>query len=99
MIVIFEMAVDAETGSQRGCEQAAAGGCAYEGEGGEGELHRSRSGALVDHDVDAIVFHRRVEILFDGVAQSVNLVDEEHIVFIERGKNARKIARLVEHGA
>jgi len=32
--------------------------------------------SLVDDDVQAIIFHRRIKIFFDGRLQPVNLINE-----------------------
>ena len=54
---------------------------------------------LIDHDIDAIVFHSRVEILLDYRRQTVYLVDEQHVAWLERGENTSQVARLIEHWA
>ena len=46
-----------------------------------------------------VVLHGRVEILFHYRAQAVDLVDEKHVVLLQRSQYAGQIARLVEHGA
>ncbi len=98
MVVVLEVAVDAEARAQGRGEEAAAGGGAHEGEGAERELHATGAGALVDHDVDAVVFHRRVEVFFDHAAEAVYLVDKQDVVFFERGEYAGQVAGLVEDG-
>ena len=97
MVVVFEVALDAEAGTQRSRQQTAASGGAHKGEGVQSELHRARSGAFVYHDVDAVVLHGRVEIFLHHGTQAVDFVDEEHIVFFEGGEDAGKVAGLVEH--
>ena len=54
---------------------------------------------LVDHDVDAVVLHGRIEVFLHHGAEPVDLVDEEHVVRLQRGQYARQIAGLVQHGA
>ena len=98
-VVVFEVHVDAETGSQRSREQAAAGGGTYEREGVEVDLNRAGRRTFVNHDVDAIVLHSRVEVLLDHGREAVYLVDEQHVVLFERGEDAGQVAGLVEHGA
>ena len=98
VVVVLQVAVDAKSCTQGCCEQSAACGGTNEGEWRQGELHRACTGALVNHDVDAVVLHCRVEVFLHDGAQAVNLVDEEHIVLLERGEQSRQVARLVEHG-
>ena len=83
MVVIFQVAVDAETRPERRGQQTTTCSGADEGERSERELYRACTGTLVNHDVDAVVLHRAVEVFLDDGAQAVNLVDEQHIVLIE----------------
>ncbi len=99
VIVIFEVAGYAETGPEGGSQQPAAGGGPDEGEGREGQLHRACPGALVDHDVDAVVFHRRVEVFLHHGAEPVDFVDEQHVVLLQRCQDSGQVAGLVQHGA
>ena len=92
------MEVDAETGTEWSREQSAACGCADEGERIEVDLDGPCRRPLVDHDVDAVVFHGGVEVLFHDRREPVDLVDEEHVVRFKRREDARQIARFVEHG-
>ena len=48
--------------------------------GVEVELYRPCTGALVYHDVDAKIFHGRVEVLLHHGTKAVYLVDEKHVV-------------------
>ena len=96
-VVILQVHVDAEARSERPREQSAARRGADEREGCEVDLYRARAGPLVDQDVDAIILHRRVEVLLHDGAEAVDLVDEEHVVFLERRQQSGQVARLVEH--
>ena len=91
------MHVDAEACTERSREQSAAGRRADEREGVEVDLDRTRRRPLVNHDVDAVVLHRGIQIFLDHGRESVNFVDEQHVVLLERGEDARQVARLVEH--
>ncbi len=95
--IIVVPKVDAKAGSQRRCEQAFPGGGPYEGERRQGDLHAPRVGPGVDHDVDVVVLHRRVEVFFHHRAEPVNLVDEEHIAFLQVGEHTRNVGGLLEH--
>ena len=91
------MEIDTESGAQRGGEQTAAGGGAYEGERVEVNLNGAGRRSLVDHDIYAIVLHGRIQVFLHEGRQSVYLVDEEHVVLFERGEDAGEVARFVEH--
>ena len=91
------MEVDAEARTERRREQSAARCGAHERERVEVDLYRPRRRTLVDHDVDAVVLHRRVEILLYDRRETVNLVNEQHVARFERSEDASEVARLVEH--
>ena len=91
------MHVDAETSSQGCREQAASRGCSHQSEWGQIYLDASCRRTFVDHDVDTVILHRRVEIfLYDG-RETMYFVDEKDIVRLERCEDACKVARFVEH--
>ena len=98
VVVVLEVAFDAESRAQRRGKQAAACGCPHERERAQGELHAARPRPFVYHNVDAVILHSRVEVLLHHGAKAVYLVDKKHIVLLKRGKYACKVARLVEHG-
>ena len=91
------MQIDAETCTQGCCEQSAACGGSHQCKGCQVYLYAPGTGTFVYHDVDAIVLHRTVEVLFHDRAQAVYLIDEEHIVGLKAGEDARQIAWLVEY--
>lgn len=82
-----------------GRKQAATGRGAHQGKRIEVYLDGSCRGALVDHDVDAEVLHRRIQILLHDGREAMDLVDEKHVAPLQRGKDAGKVARLVEDRA
>ena len=98
-VIVLQTAVDAEAGAQRSREHAAARGGADERERLEAQLHRARRRAALYHDVDTEVLHGAVEILLDDGRQTVYLVDEEHVVGLQRGEQSGQVAGLVEHRA
>jgi hypothetical protein len=97
-VVVLQVQVDAEAGAERSGEQAAARGGTYQRERVQVYLDGARRGPFVDHDVDAVVFHGRVEVFLHDRRQAVNLVDEQHVVLLQRGEDAGQVAGLVEHG-
>ena len=96
-VIILQVQIDAETGTQWGGKQAAASGGSHQRKRIEIYLDAASGWSLVYHDVDAIILHRRIEILLHNGRKTVNLVDEEHIVGFERGKDTRQVAWLIEH--
>ena len=96
-IVVFQVQVDAEAGTERCRKQSAARGGSDEGEGVQVDLNTASRGPLVYHDVDAIVLHGRVEILLHDGREAMNLIDEEHIVRLQTGQDACQVSGLVQH--
>ena len=97
MVVVFQVAVDAETRPKRRREQSATRSCPDKSERRQRELHGARSRTFINHYVDSVVFHSRVKIFLDNRTQAVNFVDEQHIVLIERGEQSGEVTRLVEN--
>ena len=97
MIVVLQMAFDAETRTQRRGEQATSCSCPNKSERAEGELNAASTRTLVDHNVDTIIFHCRVEIFLYNRAEPMYLVDKQHIVLLERSEDTGEVAGLVEH--
>ena len=95
-VVVLKVAVDAETRAERRREQAGTGGGTDESEMVEVDLDGTRRGTFVDHDVNAVVLHRRIEVLLHDGAQTVDFIDEEHVVGFEGGEQAGEVTGFVE---
>ncbi len=95
-LVEVEPGHEAEAVAQRAGDEAGAGGGADQREAGHVEADRAGRGALAQHDVELEVLHRRVEHLLDRPREPVDLVDEEHVAFVELAEDGREVARPVE---
>ena len=51
----------------------------------EVDLDRACRRTFIDHDVDAIVLHRGVEVLLDDRTQTMDLIDKKDVVRFEGG--------------
>ena len=98
-VVVFQVEVDAETRTKRCGEQTAARGGTHQREGVEVDLNGARRRPFVDHDVDPIVLHCRIQVFFHHRRKPVDLVDEQHVVGLQGGEQSRQVAGLVEHRA
>ena len=98
-VVVIEARLEREAGAERRGEQAGAGGGADEGEARDREADAAGVGALVDHDVEAEVLHRGVEVFFDGFRDAVDFVDEEEVAFLEVGEESGEVAGFFDDGA
>ena len=91
------MQVDSETGPQRTCQQATSGSSTHQRKRSQIYLDRTGTGTFIDHDVNPIIFHSRVEIFFYNRTQAVDLVDKQYIVLLQRSQYASQITRFVEY--
>ena len=60
------------------------------------EAYRAGGRPLAYDDVEGEILHRRVEHLFHGAVQAVNLVDEEDVAFLEVGEYGGQIAGTLD---
>ena len=79
-VVEVEAVDGAEAVAQGRAEHGVAGRRADEGEARQRQAHAAGARPFADHEVEREVLHRRVEDLFDGAGQAVDLVDEEDVV-------------------
>ena len=96
--VIIEAIGQPETRSKWSSQHAGARRRPDERKSWQVDLDRPRRRAGIDNDVQPEIFHRRVEILFDGRVQPVDFVDEKDVAFLNVGENPCEIARLFNLG-
>ena len=94
-VVVLEVEVDPEASSQGSSQQTTTCRRSHEGEGIEIDLDGASARPLIQHDVDAVVFHSRVEVFLYDRAQTMYFVDEEDIIGLEGGEQACQVSRLV----
>ena len=90
---------DAEARTQRRGDQAGARGGADQREMVQVEGMNARARSLSDHQIDPIVFHRRIENLLDGGQQAMDLIEEENLARFERSENGGEVALALEERA
>src|SRR6202521_1285669 len=95
--VVVEAAVHSETRAKRCADQARSSCCTDHRELWQIDPHASRIGALVDNDIQAKIFHRRVEIFFDGGLQPVDLIDKENISAFQSRQDTGQISGSFDH--
>src|SRR5438270_265790 len=90
--VEVEPSDEPEPVSQRTGDQA--GTCRGPDQREPGDIEPDRSGrrSLADHDVELEVLHRRIQHLFHGPAEAVDLVDEENVALVEVGEESSEVA-------
>ena len=97
--VVIEPVHEAEAAAQRRRQQARARRRRDQGERLHRHLHRSCARSLPDDDVELVVLHRRIEDLLDRGRQAVDLVDEQHLVALQRRQDRREVARALDDRA
>ena len=60
------------------------------------EWDRGGSRSFANDDVDAEVLHGEVQHFFGGTSHAMDLVEEEHLTFGERGQHRREVARMLD---
>ena len=91
------MEIDAKSRTKRCCQKTTTCGRTHQREGAQINLYATCRRSFVNHDVNAVVLHRTIQIFLHYRRKSVNLIDEKHIIFLQRGENTRQIAWLVQH--
>src|SRR5215469_11270751 len=90
---------DAETRTQRRGDETSAGGRSEQSEVIQMKGMDAGARALADHQIDAEIFHGRIENFFDGGLQAMNFVKKEDFAGFERSENRGKVAFAFEKRA
>ena len=81
---------------QRGAQRSGAGGGPHKGEGRQVEGTGSCCAALAHGEIEATVFHRRIEQLLRHPAQAMNLVNEQQITGLQVDQQPNDVARAFQ---
>ena len=95
-LVKIEPMHDAEARAQRRRNQARAGRRADQREMAQRKRMNARARSLADDQVDAKIFHRRIEHFFDRGLQAMNFVQKENFLGFERSEDRGQIAFALE---
>mgnify|MGYP003370841034 CR=1 FL=1 len=68
----------------------------HKGEPGQVDADALGAGSLADHDVQRVVFQRRVKHFLHLAGKAVDLVDEQHVPFLQVGEQRRQVAGLFD---
>ena len=99
LLVVFEVAGEAEAVAQRGREEAGARRRPHHREGRQRKRDRRCTGPFADHDVHPEIFHRQVEHLLGRAGEAMDLVDEKDVVLLEGGKHGGQISGVLNRRA
>ena len=97
--VIIEPRGHPESRTQRRAYHSRASGRADECKLWQLQSQTARLRALVDDDVEPIIFHRRIQIFFDRRLEPMDLVDEKDVAFFQTGEQTGEFARFFNHRA
>ena len=89
--VIIDPLHNAEAGTQGGRQKPAPGRGPDQGKAREVDLHGAGAWALVDHDVDHKLLHRRVKVFLHDVGNPVNLIHKKDVALLEVRQNSGQI--------
>ncbi len=90
------MVDDPEALAQRRRERTLTRRCANQRETFERKPQRFRVRTAIDDEVDLKLLHRRIEKFFDDRSKPMNLVDEQHVAFLERRQDADEVLGFFE---
>ena len=88
----FQPQLHAKAVTKRRGQLSRPGGRADQSEPGQIQTDGAGGRAFADDDIQRIVFHRRIKHLFHTAVEAVDLVDEQHIVFVEIGQQCGQIS-------
>ena len=91
------MAINTKTSTKRRGKQPRPCGGANEGETVEINLYGAGGWPLIDHNINTIVLHGRIEVLLYYGRETVYLVDEKDIVRLKAGEQSCQVAGLVKY--
>ena len=90
----LEVKLQAEAVAQRGGQHPRARGRADEGESVECEVDRTSAEPAFDGEVDAEVFHGRIDELLDHAGEAMDLVDEQDLARFHVGQEGHQVSLL-----
>ena len=85
-----------EASAQGSGDQPSPRGSADERELRQLEFDRTRSGALPDQQVKLVVLHRGIKLFFQCGQQAMNLIDEQHVAFLEVCQQGSDVAGFLD---
>jgi len=91
------MQINTKTGTQRRSQQTAAGSSTHHRKRIQVNLNAPCRRTFIYHDINAVILHCRVQVLFHNWRKPVNFIDKQHIIRFQTGKHSRQIARFIEH--
>jgi hypothetical protein len=94
--VVIQVVDDPETVPERGREQTVARGGTHQSETRKLEPHGAGARTVPDDEVEHTVLHRGIEDLLQSSTEPVDLVDEQHLAFLEVGDDCRQVASLLD---
>ena len=91
------MQINTKTCTQRRSQQATTGSSSHHRKRIQINLNAPCRRAFIYHDINAVILHRRVQVLFHHRRKAVNFIDKQHIIRFQTGKHSRQITRFIKH--
>ena len=89
------MKVNTETCTKRSRQQTATRGCTNQRERIQIDLDAACRRSLINHNIDAVIFHGRIEIFFHYGRQTMNFINKKHVVRFEAGQYTCQVTRFI----
>ena len=91
------MKINTETCTKRGRQQTATCGCTNQRERIQIYLDAACRRSLIDHNIDAVIFHRRIKIFLHHRRQPMNFINKKHVVRFEAGQYTCQVTRFIKY--
>src|SRR5207253_9590320 len=63
------------------------------------QLYRARGSALANQQIQVVVLHSWIKLFFERRNQTMNLINEEHVAFLQIGQQRRNVSRFFNGGS
>ena len=97
IIVVFKVAIYTKTRTQRSSQKSTTRSSTNQRKRLQLNLHRPCRRTFINHNINTIVLHCRVQILLHHRTQTMYLVNKQHIISLQRRKQTRQITRFIKH--
>src|SRR6266566_6967641 len=98
MRIKVQMKIDSKPSAQRRRDQSGPSGRAHQSELRQLQFDRACARSLANKKIETEIFHRRIELFFEGRQQPMDFINEKYIAFLKIRKQRRDVSRLFNGG-
>src|SRR2546429_5889965 len=99
MRIKVQMKVDSKPSTQRRRDQSGPSGRTNQGEFRQFQFDRTCPRSLTNQQIETEIFHRRIELFFEGRQQTMDFINEKYVAFLKIRKQRRNVSSLFNGGA